>query len=167
MTTRVLSSAFLSLFMSVSSYGASLPDAPIEIRLNRLAILLKQFEAVKAGDSMVAGALVKGGMTYILKWTRSTDNANPFKEERSWDRLVEVATDSLKEELPQGLRPESAKLLGIARYQVGRPTSLPYWVWVVEFKVENESPVAGTGYNPTLFVPISLEGNSLVQVERR
>lgn len=155
----------LALFFMLSlASKAGLPEAPIEIRLSRLGGILKQFRMAELKSAIVAGRLMKSGTAYMLKWVQPISEGGARKEEQSMRDIVEIAVTSLKDKLPKGLQPEAANLLGIGRYQIAGSVT-PSWIWVAEFQVEDESPVGGTGYMPTLFVPVSIDGKILLDVQ--
>ena len=151
--------------MAVTSI-AGLPDAPIEFRFARLGDILRRFNTADRTTSIVAGRLMAGGMAYALSWDQPVDLSDAQNIDLSPPRVVNIAVDALKEKLPEGLRPEASTLLGIGKYQITDSKTTIKWVWIAEFRVNDESPVAGTGFMPTLFVPISTNGVVLLNVKR-
>jgi hypothetical protein len=169
MTANLRFSAFAFFLMCVPFYAVDIgfPEPPIDFRLNLLAARLSDFETTKPGNAMTAQGLQHGLKYYVIKWTRPSDKSDPTKEENSWERIVEIAVASLKDKLPKELRPDPSKLLSVGKYQLNRSTLPPFWVWIAEFKIKNGNLSAGAGFQPTLWVPISLDGNPLAEVESK
>lgn len=145
-----------------SSSAPSLSDSPIEFRLRHLGYLLSQLDASKPAEQDLWGS----GTRFQFVWNAPADAFNPVAEDRPATKIVETAISFLKE-LPKELRPETSNLLGVAKYQISRSKTMPKWIWVAEFRVDDQSPMAGLGYAQTLFVPVSRKGTVLLDVQRR
>jgi len=146
--------------MTVSyTLAAPLPEAPIEFRLARLASLFKAYAQLKEGETMVAGGLVSGGVTYFLSWKRIPSGSTSVVD---CSAALEKAIAWGSRKLPKNLAPQERRLLSLGKYLFGEEPN-QVWVWIAEFEVDDESPVAGTGYAPTLFIPISASGEMIVE----
>lgn len=148
---------------------AVLPDAPIEVRLQKLADILAEFDAAGPKQSVLAERLAAGGSAYVFNWNQPADEYDPVDGDPSETKIVEIAIAFLKDKLPKELLPAASNLLVLGKYDTSASKTRSKWVWIAEFRVDDQSPFAAfaaTGYPQTLFVPVSVKGAILLDVQK-
>ena len=158
---------FVALLLTPCPHALSEEEPQIGDRLRVIGGNLTKLAGSGTKDSVFVGWIAKGNSPYILRWKRPSIEPKPAKETPvSSDTVIKVAVDSLHAQLPEGLRPKMENLLGIGRYLVTDSISESFWIWVVEFKIDDEPIFSGNGLRKTLIVPISTDGILLLGVEK-
>ena len=166
MKLKVLSLAMgIITLWEVTATGKTLHDAPIQIRLSRLGAHLRDYVVLEHGGKVIPFSLRKDAVTSVLNWL-VPEKVIETKEQLSGDDVVKIAVSFLADKLPEGLRPEQSKLIGVGKYRLLEGT--PGWLWIAEFQIiEDEVDMAGAGFATTLFVPVSEGGTVLLRIEQK
>ena len=108
---------------------------------------------------------MKRGTGYVLKWVHPSHAAMIESSDQSMENIIATAVRLLKTQLPDGLRPQRSNVIAKGKYQISEREGSAEWIWVTEFKIHDETPMAGSGYPETLFVPMDMNGKILLSVK--